>query len=75
MSLHLLPGAGGRAALDAHDRRSTADVDAGLIPAESTMGRKNPAAHMLADLLELARPDSEQATTFTGVFAERDRTG
>jgi hypothetical protein len=39
------------------------------------MGRKNPAAHMLADLLELARPDSEQATTFTGVFAERDRTG
>jgi aminoglycoside phosphotransferase (APT) family kinase protein len=50
-------------------------VDAGLIPAESTMGRNNPAAHMLADLLELPPPDSEQATTFTGVFAERDRTG
>jgi hypothetical protein len=49
-------------------------IDAGLVPADSTMSRNNPAAHMLANLLELPPPDSEQSSTFTGVFAERDGT-
>ena len=47
-------------------------IAAGIVPPDSTMGHNNPAAHMLADLLGVARPDSGQATTFTGVFVERD---
>jgi aminoglycoside phosphotransferase (APT) family kinase protein len=47
-------------------------IAAGIVPPESTMGQNNPAAHMLADLLGVARPDSGQAASFTGVFAERD---
>jgi hypothetical protein len=47
-------------------------IAAGIVPPDSSMGQNNPAAHMLADLLGIAPPDDGQATSFTGVFAERD---
>ncbi|MHB8690896.1 MAG: phosphotransferase family protein [Solirubrobacteraceae bacterium] len=47
-------------------------IAAGIVPPDSTMGHNNPAVQMLADLLDLPRPDARDTATFTGVFAERD---
>jgi aminoglycoside phosphotransferase (APT) family kinase protein len=47
-------------------------IACGIVPPDSPMPFNNPASQMLADLLELPKPDADQTTSFAGVFTERD---